>query len=212
MKLKRLGITQRVELFKAYGERRDCLDRRWSALALEVGFMPIPLPNIAAEIVPELLDVLQLDAVILSGGNSIAKLDPTASDASLERDAFEVALVKEAIHRLLPILGVCRGLQMLNIHFGGQLSHIEGHVRSYHRVVTVPEFSGFVPNYINSYHDWAIMPDQLADQLNPIVRDIDGNIEGFAHRSKSVTGIMWHPEREHPFRQQDIELLRKLLS
>jgi N5-(cytidine 5'-diphosphoramidyl)-L-glutamine hydrolase len=210
--VKRLGITQRVDLIVDYGERRDCLDQRWSSLAIEVGFVPVPLPNVAAKTVSTLLDALQLDAIILSGGNSLSEVDPTASDTAPERDAFEAALIEEAIRRLLPVLGVCRGIQILNVHFGGKLSRIEGHAGSRHKVAVLPAYTELIPSYINSYHNWTIAPNQLAGSLEPIVHDLQGNIEGFRHQSIPVAGIMWHPEREDPFKEQDIKLLRKFLT
>ena len=65
-----------------------------------------------------LLDNQSLDFIILSGGNSISILDKKASDSSTHRDKFEQALLK-VILRNIKILGVCRGMQMLNLQFGG---------------------------------------------------------------------------------------------
>ena len=210
--MKRLGITQRVENIKAYGERRDCLDQRWSALSLKLNYLPIPLPNISGELVSELLDMHCLDAIILSGGNSIAEYDPKASDEAPERDAFESALIDAAILRSIPILGVCRGMQIINVHFGGYLSGIEGHAGTRHSVIAEAGYSSLISHDVNSFHDWMIGRDQLSSSLTSIVRDQAGNIEAFVHNSKSIAGIMWHPERELIFREQDINLLRKLLQ
>ncbi len=90
--MNRIGITQRVDVVQRYGERRDCLDQRWSDFVLQLGYIPMPLPNIASEKVAQLVEALELSAVILSGGNSIACLDTEAHDAAPERDAFENAL------------------------------------------------------------------------------------------------------------------------
>lgn len=209
--MKRLGITQRVMPFPDYNERRDCLDQRWLSLAYELGFIPIPLPNITPTAAPELLDALQLDAVILSGGNSIASLDPAAPDAAPERDAFEATLIDEMLQRSIPVLGVCRGMQMINVHLGGQLSPVAGHAGSTHRLLIEPEYANLIPDSVNSFHDWTIGPGQHSPLFTPIARDHAGNIEGFEHKTKSIAGIMWHPERESPFKQQDIHLLKKFL-
>ena len=209
--MKRLGITQRVENITAYAERRDCLDQRWSVLANELGYIPIPLPNISNENISNLLDSLQLDAIILSGGNSITKLNPVATDAAPERDAFEIALIEEGTKRATPILGVCRGMQVINIYCGGQLSPVKGHVASYHKLNIASGYSEYILETVNSYHNWAIKSSELASDLIPIASDEQGNIEAFIHESQSVTGIMWHPEREMPFKQQDIKLIKKFL-
>ncbi len=195
-----------------YGERRDCLDQRWSKLSFKLNYLPIPLPNISGKWVPELLDMHNLDAIILSGGNSIAKYDPKATDAAPERDAFESALIDAAILRSIPVLGVCRGMQMINVHFGGDLSSIEGHAGCRHAVIAEAQYSAIISNSINSFHNWTIGPTQLSSSLMPIVHDREGNIEAFVHKNKAITGIMWHPERESIFRDQDINLLRSFLQ
>ena len=210
--MKRLGITQRVIRNTDCGESRDCLDQRWAVLAGLLDFAPVPLPNLTPEAAVAHLDALQLDALILSGGNSIARFDPSAEDAAPERDACEYALIDAAMARSIPVLGVCRGMQAINVHFGGQLSPITGHAGVRHDIRIVEDFSGAIPNTINSYHDWTIGPDDLAPPLRAIVHDGDGNIEGFVHPTEAVAGMMWHPEREQPFNPQDLKLLERILA
>lgn len=130
--MKRLGITQRVEKINDYAEQRDCLDQRWASMALQLGYLPLPLPSIAIDQVPMLLDNLKLDGVLLSGGNSIASLNPADEDSSPERDAFELALLSESFDRKIPVVGICRGMQLINVKLGGRLSPINGHVAERH--------------------------------------------------------------------------------
>ena len=209
--MKRLGITQRVEVIKKYDERRNCLDQRWSLFANRLGYLPLPLANIQAELVPDYVGALNLDGLLLSGGNSIASLDPSADDAAPERDAFELAIISEAINRNIPIIGVCRGMQILNIFMGGRLSPIEGHVAVRHKLISRSNPHP-LPEITNSYHEWSIAPDDLSKDLIPIATDEDGNIEAFQHVDKKLLGIMWHPEREHPFNELDIQLIESFLS
>ena len=65
----RVGLTQRVDLQRE--ERRDCLDQAWSSLLIENSMLPIPLPNHTAD-PGALLRELQLDGVVLTGGNDLA--------------------------------------------------------------------------------------------------------------------------------------------
>jgi N5-(cytidine 5'-diphosphoramidyl)-L-glutamine hydrolase len=208
--VKRIGITQRVEQIPNYSERRDCLDQRWSVFVWELECIPIPLPNCSPSQVPHLLDELQLDAVILSGGNSIASLDNSATDAAPERDAFESILLNEALERNLPIIGVCRGMQMINVHMGGKLTQISGHVAVRHRISPIDQ-SYFLPESVNSYHNWGISADDLAEELQAIAFDSEGKVEALNHTKKKLFGIMWHPEREQPFNSLDIELIKRFL-
>ncbi len=208
--MKRIGITQRVENIQSYSERRDCLDQRWAAFAFELGFTPIPLPNITPDKVAKLLDAVKLDAILLSGGNSITDLDPTASDVAPGRDAFEVALLSEALARDIPTIGVCRGMQMINVHLGGGLISVSGHVAVRHPIILLNK-SYQLPKLVNSFHNWGTKADSLAKELEIIAVDSDNNVEAFEHKEKKLLGIMWHPEREDPFNKLDIQLITRFL-
>ncbi len=208
--MKRLGITQRVEYVDSYEERRDCLDQRWSLLAHQLDYLALPLANVPPDMVSAYMDDLGLDAVLFSGGNTIASLGSAADNIAPERDAFELALIREALERDIPIIAVCRGMQMINIQMGGTLSPIRGHVAVRHPIV--PSQTDLrLPDTTNSYHDWSISPGDLATNLIPLAFDTDGNIEAFRHPDKSVLGIMWHPEREQPFCELDLQLIKSYI-
>ena len=209
--MKRIGITQRVEKIIAQKEYRDCLDQRWPMLIHNLGYFPIPLSNIKERSVSELVDILQLDAIILSGGNSIAALDPSATDAAPNRDIFEQELIKEALKREIPIIGICRGMQLLNLYFGGKLSPIQSHVACTHKLNIRPEYCKNIPGVVNSYHNWGIQSSDLATELEVMATDQEDNIEAFICVKKSVMGVMWHPEREMPFKQKDMKLIKEFL-
>jgi gamma-glutamyl-gamma-aminobutyrate hydrolase PuuD len=208
--MNRIGITQRVEVVPHYGERRDCLDQRWSDLVLKLGYLPIPLPNIAPENVAKLVESLQISAVILSGGNSIACLNPETSDAAPERDAFENALIPIIFAKNLPVIGVCRGMQLLNLYMGGSLQEMSGHVAVRHTLNSCScEYT--LPTEVNSYHNYGIANNGLADTLKPLACDDAGNVEGFYRSDMPMLGVMWHPEREEQFSQCDIQLFERFL-
>lgn len=211
--MKRLGISQRVERIENYNESRDCLDQRWAKLALAIDFLPIPLPNLSIQYVPILLDTLQLDAIVVSGGNSIALEGHPISGAAPERDAFETCLVNEAIERNIPLLGVCRGMQLINVTLGGQLQVVEGHVACRHPVHKIDPASDIrFPSKVNSFHNYGIAENDLAENLIALLRDDSGYIEAFQHKYAAATGIMWHPEREEPFDILDLNLIAEVLS
>ncbi len=206
-----LGITQRVDVVKSYGERRDCLDQRWSDLALHLNCLPVALPNIPPEKVEPLLDSTGLDAIIFSGGNTIASLDPLAADASAERDAFEFELLRLALIKNIPVIGVCRGMQMINLAFGGHLAQTFNHVATQHAIYSKTPTYQF-PETVNSYHNWGISNDGLANELEMIAIDAEGYIEAYKHPDAKLLGLMWHPEREKPFNLLDIQLLTRFLE
>ena len=210
--MKRIGLTQRVEVAPGYGERRDCLDQRWAGLLLSLGYCPVPLANDVSD-VALYVATLGLDGVILTGGNDLCEVQGGANVAP-ERDRFEHSLLDVFSARDLPVLGVCRGLQLMNVHYGGDLKAIEGHISHPHRVTLDPGFfSGHSePILVNSYHQFAIGESGRSGQLKPLAWAEDGTIEAAVHESLPQFGIMWHPEREEALAEHDLLVVRTTLG
>jgi len=210
----RLGITQRVGVIEGYGERRDCLDQAWTTLLEAQHFQPIPLPNLVED-EDAYLDSLALDGVILTSGNDLASLDDPA-DPAPERDEFEQAVLEYAFAKGLPVLGVCRGLELLTVAFGGSVSPVDGHVAEEHVIIfdtdTVANGRFRLPEKttVNSYHDFGVQSEDVPEELTVIGRASDGTVESVIHKSHPAVGIMWHPERESPSEALDQQLLNTL--
>ena len=144
------------------------------------------------------------DGLLLSGGGDI---DPAWSrqpqDARLRpidvrRDREELALIGAFVQARKPILGICRGLQLLNVAFGGTLyPHVEGHEDHAHRVdLTAGSRLAALCGervLVNSYHHQAIQ--DLGTELQVTARARDGVIEGIEHPDLPILGVQWHPER-----------------
>ena len=209
--MKLLGITQRVEVDPTYGERRDCLDQRWWGVAYSLGFVPVPLPNVSCDRIEWLLGKLNISAILFSGGNSLTLLDTLALDVAPERDQFELGLIEWAVNFNMPILGICRGMQVINHCLGGNLKVVHDHTSVRHVVTFGEELSGEANRKVNSYHKWGISNGELGEGLQPLARANDGTIELFQHTSKRVAGMMWHPERETQLHPQDLRLMGKFL-
>lgn len=206
----KIGLSQRVEIVPNYGERRDCLDQNWPILVKKLGFTPIPISNVLKT--PDDIKELELDGVILTGGNDLSSL-VGSKNAAVERDETEIALLKFAEQHSLPILGVCRGCQLINVFLKGSLNQCTNHVGLRHKVNIVTENSLFAQySEVNSFHNWGIKPENMAPEIVPAVLDNDGFIEGFFHKKLPWVGIMWHPEREKPFVPADIDLIRNILG
>jgi putative glutamine amidotransferase len=192
-----VGVTQRV-VVSEHGERRDALDQAWAPLLLETGFAPVVLPN-RGEGAAALIERFGLDALALTGGNDLG--------TAPERDALEGALLDEARARRLPVLAVCRGLQMMNAHLGGELARVDGHVAAPHVVLA----GGEPYTEVNSFHDWGIGPTGLADELEALLHAPDGSVEAATHRELPWAGVMWHPERDSPDRALQREIVARAL-
>lgn len=209
--MKKIGLSQRVDDIESYKERRDSLDQRWAKLLLDVDMLPIPLPNLKAEQVDTLFLKLNLDGVILTGGNNLSHLEANDASNAPERDAFESALIQKAMARNLPILGVCRGMQLLNYFFGGTCSKIQNHVSTSHPIRNLTDILEF-PSEVNSFHNWGISEDEMASDLIPLAVDSDGYIEAMQHQGANIYGIMWHPERDKIFKSENTKLLQEIFS
>lgn len=214
----RVGLTQRVSVVPEYGERRDCLDQQWTHLLEGLGYTPVPLPNCVDD-AEQYLAGLDLDAVVLTSGNDLTSVDDPENPAR-ERDAFETAVLDYALETGLPVLGVCRGLELVNDYFGGTLTPVSDHVACTHTVefretahvgetgsVTLPARAT-----VNSYHDWGIDGDDVGDNLAVVATAADGTVECVVHESQPVWGLMWHPERESPSEDIDRQILTHVLG
>jgi putative glutamine amidotransferase len=195
-----VAVTQRVDIHLNRNERRDALDQRWYGFIAACGGMTVPIPN-HSETAAALAEKMQPSAIILTGGNDLADLGGDAP----ERDATEKALVEWANAHSVPMLGVCRGMQMLAHSLGGTLQRAAGHAGTRHPV----NFDGGC-QIVNSFHNWCLYhpPADFA----VVARADDGTIEAMQHRSKPIMGVMWHPEREAPFATNDIALMKGMLK
>lgn len=195
---KLIAVTQRVEYIEPIKERRDALSQGWAVLAVTCGFTPLLLPN-RLPVVRELLAALPVEGVFLTGGNDLMVYGGDAP----ERDEVEQYLIQIAIDRHIPLLGVCRGMQMVLDYFGTPLRRVEGHVRAEHALD-----SG---DTVNSFHNWGAA--ECRAPLIPEAWSADGVLEAVRHRDCPwIKGIMWHPERYCPVRPQDAARIKEVFS
>jgi putative glutamine amidotransferase len=196
--LKPVLISQRVDVWRDRGERRDALDQRLVDFLAACGAMAIPVPN-RADRLSELWTFIRPAGIVLSGGNDLVAYGGDAP----ERDELEAALLQRAIQTTTPVLGICRGMQHIAHFFGGQLGRVNGHVGTRHRL----QGRGVA---VNSFHQWTIVA--LPDVIEATDHAEDGCIESIRHRILPILGLMWHPEREAPFNDLDLNLVRQLLG
>jgi len=193
-------ITQRVSVIPGYGERRDCLDQGWPRFLAACGLMPLAVPNVI-EVATALCASADVTGLILTGGNDLLALGGDAP----ERDATENALLDEAESRGLPVLGVCRGMQLIQQRCAIPLCRVQGHVTRQQVIHVDGE-----PTEVNSYHRFAAFESRPPLDVWAVADD--GVVKAIRHRARSTTGIMWHPERMHPFASADIALFRRVFK
>ncbi|MGA5362253.1 gamma-glutamyl-gamma-aminobutyrate hydrolase family protein [Streptomyces purpurascens] len=208
---------------------------RWGVWELEAALLPAGYPRLvrragglAAMLPPDdplhAADVVaRLDGLVIAGGPDVepvrygAEREPRTGPPARERDAWELALIDAALAAGVPLLGICRGMQLLNVALGGTLvQHIDGHAEQVgvfggHTVKPVPGslYGGVVPEeaFVPTYHHQAV--DRLGEGLVPSAYAADGTIEALELPSRSgwVLGVQWHPEMG-----DDVRVMRALVE
>ncbi|WP_434418538.1 gamma-glutamyl-gamma-aminobutyrate hydrolase family protein [Nannocystis pusilla] len=198
------------------GKSLDYGEQRLSAALARAGALPFLLPVLPDTSLLVAL-VERVDALVLSGGSDVAPgvygeapLRPEwAGDPA--RDAYEQALLGAALAQGKPVLGVCRGVQLLNAALGGSLYQDIGFQvpgALVHRdaaryddnehTVRLHEESWLAPLYgsreilVNSVHHQAIKA--LAPGLRACAWAPDGIVEAAADERRDIYGVQWHPE------------------
>ena len=206
--MRNIGITQRIHFISEYNEYRDELDQRWSSLFANIGILQIILPNNSELFKSKAIDSLNLNGVILSGGEFKENNDNNVGLKN--RNEFENNLINHCIDNKIPIIGVCRGMQILNNFFGGKLEKIDNHVGKYHEIKNLSRFP--ISKKVNSYHEFKLSKDKLPENFEIIATDLDGEIESILDKKNNLLGIMWHPERNDPFDKNDLELFSEFFN
>jgi len=164
-----------------------------------------------------------LDALIVTGG--AGDLDPAlygqephpeTGPVQEERDAYELALVRAAVERRMPILGICRGMQIINVAYGGgieqHLPDVLGHERHRHTAGVFADHEvGLKPDSLaarsagskrtlaRSHHHQGVR--EIGDGLSVTGRTDDGAVEAIEDPScPFVLGVLWHPEEDEKSR------------
>ena len=112
-----VGLTQRVEVVAKTREERDCLDQSWFKRLDDLNLSGIPVPNSLSNPV-KWAKSIGIEGLILTGGNDLSHLN-NAKNIALTRDLTETALLSWSSEKRVPVLGICRGMQLMNTFLGG---------------------------------------------------------------------------------------------
>ncbi len=212
-----VGVSAARRDFDRSGFIREYVNEHYSDSITRGGGVPIILPITDDEsMVSKYIDMI--DYLVLSGGQDISpklyneEFLPEVEVPDLKRDSFDMLLIKYAIKKKIPILGICRGMQIINVYFGGTLyqdlryneniflKHIQGldsPSTPVHKI-KLQKGSFLGDNFgdelwVNSYHHQGIK--ELGEGLIISACSNDGLIEGIENKDGSfILGVQWHPE------------------
>jgi anthranilate synthase component 2/putative glutamine amidotransferase len=223
----RIGITTYLEpiIWGVWHRDAALLPRVYLDSVVAVGGVPVLLPPVGTD--PSILEVL--DGLIIAGGCDVdpasydAAPHPETVDTRPSRDEHEAVLIRAALDADLPLLAICRGLQMLNVTLGGTLQqHLPDAVaHDEHRpspaifgrteVKVEPDtlaasvFGG--QTNVRCYHHQAL--DRVADGLRVTARAGDGTVEAAEVDGRTFAlGVQWHPEED----PEDLRLFAALVA
>lgn len=203
----KIAVTLRVDESAAYVETRDGLDQRWWDFLKRCNLIPIVIPN-NIELCKSLIEELEIEGLLLTGGNSLVKYGGSAP----MRDEVERWLLNKALSKGWPVLGVCRGMQLIQDVFGIRLIGVDGHVATEGplKVVQRKRLGKLIDDNtkVMSFHKLGAFESNL--NIETVCKSEDGVIKAIQHKSEKVYGIMWHPEREGISSQQDIDIVRSV--
>lgn len=179
----------------------------------------------------------KLDGIIFTGGPDISPikygqyLKKGVRLIVSERDDFELKLLDKSLKENIPILGICRGFQLINVYFGGTLHQdIEASniTKAEHVGMAIPKYDychkvslnneSILSDIfkkkelmVNSYHHQAI--DKIGEALIETAFSEDGIIEGFEHRDYPVLfGVQWHPEMMAEVYSEQLEIFKYFIN
>ena len=206
----KIGITLRTTREKGYEEIRNAISCDWVYFLEKLGFSVLLIPSCLKDPVAFFAKE-GCNVLLLTGGEDVGLyLKKKGSFGGLKRDIAEAKLLKYAVKKCIPTVGVCRGMQVINIFFGGKIKKsIKGHVNKKHKVFLADDnfkkLFSYESFYTNSYHKNGVTFDGIAKDLIPwaVKNDV---IEGLYHKKYPIFGVQWHPERKNSATKIDYKL------
>ena len=200
---------------KDYNENRESIDIKLLNWFIASSILPIAVSNsffgdshcsqdeksLNINMVEYFLNMVKPDGVVISGGNNFGEYP--------NRDQIEFFLLDWAKENKKPVLGICRGMQVMAKWAGVKLIKVKNHVNTRHQIYCSSN-DEFFPKIVNSFHNWGI--ESCPKDFFITAKAKDGVIEAIKHKNLPWEGWMWHPEREEKFTSIDTDRMVNLFN
>ena len=202
--MKTIAVSQRVQKIEKYNEFRDQIDNRLIFYLSNAGYIPVPIPNFKNKnkynktSIVSWLKKINPSGIVLSGGDDLGVYK--------YRDLNEMRIIEWSLKKKVPVLGICRGMQIINKYFGGTQVKIKNHVSKRHKIVINSKLN----RVVNSFHNWGFYSENIPNIFKITSKAKDKTIESFECKKINFYGIMWHPEREKKLKKNDFLLLKNI--
>lgn len=193
-KYKYIAVTTREIRDEIYSY--DSLDNKWPSFFEECNLIPVYLPNNLFQ-AKEIINDNRISGYLLTGGGDIRSgIKPNI------REEIEELLINNSIHKNIPLIGVCRGMQKIQDFFNIPIKKVKGHVSDHQKIIINDKYK-----IKNSYHNFGTNIN--SEEFRIWAVSDDGIIKAIIHKDYNISGVMWHPERLKPFHDDDINFFKK---
>lgn len=190
------AVTTARQLVDAHGQRILQFEEAYAEFLEQFGFQLFVIP-----LLTDIQSIYHLHPkmIFLPGGGDVPAqyYDADMEVASQEcRDLIEMLLISFALENHIPLLGICRGMQMINGFLGGKLTRVlnKSHPVAVNHFIHISNCSDTYE--INSFHRDVIRINALSDKLEAIaLHENYGHVEAFVGYKQPILGMQWHPER-----------------
>ena len=206
-------ISLRNDYLSDRNESRDSIDTEIYKLVIQIGFIPVLLPNetIILNYLDKVFKEENIGLVLFTGGNDIYKFEKNiGSNTYKKRDEIEINLINYCKEKSIPILSICRGFQLIADNLGANIEEIKNHINTNHEIKFIQSKEKIL---VNSFHGYGLLNKNLPPHIIPLaIYEIDNSIEAFTTNDPFLSlNIMWHPERKNGSKNKTKALIDKFL-
>ena len=209
-------FTLNVKFHVNHKEYENILSENW--LKFFNNFACLALPSQNYSLVNKIFSN-NLNCIILTGGNDAVKRNK--NNFSLKRNKFEFKLIDFAIKSRVPVIGICRGMHIINLYFGGKVSknlnksEKNTHLKNNHSVKLQNKIKKIVNKSnieVNAFHTQGFYEKNLGKGLKLGGVSNDNLVEAIYHENYEIYGFQWHPERNSTLSSYDKKLFSKIIK